>query len=99
MFTANKNHFSIHTLFFDIIEEMKEILPKAEFGKGCIKIKYKNIESKDELKKMCDKVIERFGKKRGSPTVHGGRFVTVFTSLNKRYTLRRLFGGSGFEKH
>jgi hypothetical protein len=60
MFTANPKHFSVHTLYFDIIEEMKTILPEAEFGKGCVKIKYKYINSKETLKKMCDKVIGKF---------------------------------------
>ena len=49
MFTANKNHFSVHTLYFDIIEEMKKVLPNADFGKGCVKVKYKDISAKDAL--------------------------------------------------
>jgi len=35
-------------------------------------------------------------KKRGTPALHGGRYVAFFTSYNTRYTLRRLIGGSGF---
>lgn len=60
MFTANPKHFAVHTLYFDMIEEMKTLLPTAEFGKGCVKVKYKNTDAKAVLKKMCDKVIERF---------------------------------------
>ena len=41
MFTANPKHFAVHTLYFDIVEEMKSILPEADFGKGCVKVKYK----------------------------------------------------------
>jgi len=60
MFTTAKNHFAVHTLYFDIIEEMKAILPDAEFGKGCVKVKYKDIDKKAALKEMCNKVIARF---------------------------------------
>ena len=60
MFTASKSHFSVHTLYFDIIEEMKAILPKADFGKGCVKVKYKDAHMKEALKNMCDKVIAAF---------------------------------------
>lgn len=62
MFTASKNHFTVHTLYFDIIEEMKTILPDAEFGKGCVKVKYKDVHMKKMLKEMCDKVIAAFYK-------------------------------------
>jgi len=60
MFTGNKTHFVIHTLEFDIIEEMKALTPRAQFGKGCVKVKYKDVFLKPELKKMCDKVLKRY---------------------------------------
>ena len=51
----------------------------------------KNIKKRKRIRKLN-------GNKgrRGPPAVHGGRFVAVFTAHNKRYTLRRLIGGSGF---
>jgi uncharacterized protein YdhG (YjbR/CyaY superfamily) len=60
MFTASKSHFAIHTLQFDIIEEMKSILSGAQYGKGCVKIKYKDVDKITALKEMCDKVIASF---------------------------------------
>jgi len=60
MFATSKTHFAIHTLEFDIIEEMKSVIPSAQFGKGCIKVKYKDTSLKPELKNMCDKVLERY---------------------------------------
>ena len=60
MFTVAKSHFTVHTLYFDIIEEMKNTLPGAEFGKGCVKVKFKDIYMKNSLKGMCDKVIAAF---------------------------------------
>ena len=32
MFTVAKSHFTVHTLYFDIIEEMKNTLPGTEFN-------------------------------------------------------------------
>lgn len=57
MFTAAKTHFSFHTLNFTIITKAKNLLPKAEFGKGSIKVKYKDIEVKPIIKKLCDDEI------------------------------------------
>jgi uncharacterized protein YdhG (YjbR/CyaY superfamily) len=62
MFTASKTHFTIHTLNFEIIEEMKSILSGATYGKGCVKVKYKDVDRINVLKEMCDKVIASFSK-------------------------------------
>ncbi len=59
MFTVAKNHFTLHTLDFDLIEEMKSQFPKAGFGKGCVKVKYGDVDAIPALKEMCDKAIER----------------------------------------
>ena len=37
-------------------------------------------------------------KKKSTPADHGGRFVAIITSLNKRLTLRRLKGGFAFSR-
>lgn len=54
MFTAAKTHFSFHTLNFDIITKAKSLLPNAGFGKGVLKVKYKDIEAKSIIKKLCN---------------------------------------------
>lgn len=56
-FTVAKTHFTIHTLNFEIIEEMKKVLPTSAFGKGCVKVKFSNFEAKPLLKEMCDKIV------------------------------------------
>ena len=57
MFTTTKKHFVLHILDFEMIEEMKKRLKKAEFGKGCIKVKYDQVESIPLLKEVIDKVM------------------------------------------
>ncbi len=57
MFTAAKEYFSVHTLNFELIEEWKRQLPGAGNGKGCVNVRYTNIDAKPVLKAMCDKVI------------------------------------------
>jgi len=39
-FSAAKEHFTFHTLDFEMIEDLKTRLPKAKFGKGSAKVKY-----------------------------------------------------------
>jgi len=58
-FTVAKTHFTVHTLDFDIIENMKTLLPKAGYGKGCIKVKFTDKDAKPLLKKMCDEVVKK----------------------------------------
>ncbi len=57
MFTAAKEYFSLHTLNFELIEELKRQLPGSGNGKGCVNIKYKNVAAKPILKAMCDRII------------------------------------------
>ncbi|MBN2062095.1 MAG: hypothetical protein JW882_16940 [Deltaproteobacteria bacterium] len=63
MFTVAKEHFSVHTIDFDLIEEMKTRLPRLAFGKGCVKAKYADVDVIPELKKLCDAVIARSRKR------------------------------------
>lgn len=58
-FSAAKDHFSFHTLDFEMIEELKVLLPKAKFGKGCAKVKYNDKEAIPILFDMCKKIIDR----------------------------------------
>lgn len=43
-FSIAKDHFTYHTLDFEMIEELKSRLPAAKFGKGSAKIPYQRRE-------------------------------------------------------
>lgn len=58
MFTAAKEHFSVHTMNFELIEKYKNKIPNSGNSKGCLNIKYSNASAKPLLKELCDKVIE-----------------------------------------
>lgn len=58
-FSVANDHFSFHSLDFEMIEELKDLLPKAKFGKGCAKLKYTAKESIPILFDMCRKIVER----------------------------------------
>ncbi len=58
-FSAAKDHFSYHTLDFEMVEELKTLLPRAKFGKGCAKVSYKDQESIPILFEMSRKIVTR----------------------------------------
>jgi hypothetical protein len=58
LFAVAKEHFTVHTLDFDIIEKMKTILPKSKFGKGCVKVKFTDKDAIPHLKTLCDEVVK-----------------------------------------
>lgn len=58
-FSVAKSHFTFHTLDFEFIEIMKELLPKASFGRGCAKVKYTNKEAIPVLLEACSTIIKR----------------------------------------
>ncbi|HVO71212.1 MAG TPA: DUF1801 domain-containing protein [Aggregatilineaceae bacterium] len=58
-FSAAKDHFSYHTLDFEMIEELKKLLPRAEFGRGCAKVSYADKESIPILFEMSRKIVAR----------------------------------------
>ncbi len=62
MFTANKHHFSVHTLDFNLIEGMKALLPRAQYGKGCVKVKYSDRDAIPFLQTLCDNSIDKYNK-------------------------------------
>ena len=64
-FSVAKDHFSYHSLDFDMIEELKNRLPKAKFGKGCAKVPYSNLEAVPVLFEMSKKIVERSKAKAG----------------------------------
>lgn len=58
-FSIAKDHFSFHTVDFQMIEELKALLPKAKFGKGCAKVKYDDKAAIPILFDMCGKIVDR----------------------------------------
>ncbi len=54
-----KDHFSYHSLDFEMIEALKGLLPNAEFGKGCAKIRYDDTAAIPILFDMSRKIIDR----------------------------------------
>ncbi|TLG77519.1 hypothetical protein [Culicoidibacter larvae] len=61
MFTAASTHFTVHSMEFDLVEAMKEKLPKASFGKGSIKVKFNDEAAKPALYEYVDAVMARHG--------------------------------------
>jgi uncharacterized protein YdhG (YjbR/CyaY superfamily) len=58
-FSAAKEHFTFHTLDFEMIEELKTLLPKAKFGRGSAKVKYTDRVSIPILFDMAQKIVKR----------------------------------------
>jgi uncharacterized protein YdhG (YjbR/CyaY superfamily) len=58
-FSAAKEHFTFHSLDFEMIEALKELLPRAKFGKGSAKVKYEDRESIPILFEMSRRIVER----------------------------------------
>ncbi|MBP1919358.1 iron chaperone [Youngiibacter multivorans] len=58
-FSAASDHFTFHTLDFDMIEELKSLLPKAKFGKGSAKVPYDDRTAVVILFSAIEKVIGR----------------------------------------
>jgi uncharacterized protein YdhG (YjbR/CyaY superfamily) len=58
-FSAAKEHFTFHTVDFEMIEELKTLLPKAKFGRGSAKVKYTDRVSIPILFDMAYKIVKR----------------------------------------
>jgi uncharacterized protein YdhG (YjbR/CyaY superfamily) len=58
-FSAAKEHFTFHTVDFEMIEELKTLLPKAKFGRGSAKVKYTDRVSIPILFDMAHKIVKR----------------------------------------
>ncbi|MBC1896296.1 hypothetical protein HCA68_01310 [Listeria booriae] len=58
-FSNAKTHFSVHTLDFGLVSEMKNRLPNAKFGKGCVKVKFKDEDAIPVLFDFCREVVVR----------------------------------------
>jgi uncharacterized protein YdhG (YjbR/CyaY superfamily) len=58
-FSLAKDHFTYHTLDFEMIEELKNLLPRAKFGKGSAKVRYDDRAAIPILFDMSRVIIER----------------------------------------
>lgn len=60
-FSAASDHFTFHTLDFDMIEELKVMLPGAKFGKGSAKVPYKDKAAVSILFSAIEKIFSIYG--------------------------------------
>ena len=58
-FSLAKEHFTYHSLDFEMIEELKNQLPKAKFGKGSAKVSYNDREYIPILFEMSHRIVDR----------------------------------------
>jgi uncharacterized protein YdhG (YjbR/CyaY superfamily) len=58
-FSVASEHFSYHSLDFEMIEALKPLLPKAKFGKGCAKVRFSDREYIPILFEMIQRIIQR----------------------------------------
>lgn len=63
-FGMNKNHFSLHTMDFDYISQLKLKLKSPGNGKGCVNVKFNNPFEKPILFKGIDDIVKRHEKKQ-----------------------------------
>lgn len=61
MFTAAKTHFTVHSVEFDLIEQLKRRLPAAQFGKGSVKVRFTDQAAKPILCDYVAAVMSRHG--------------------------------------
>ena len=64
-FSVAKDHFTFHTLDFDMVEELKARLPKAGFGRGSVKVKFADREAIPVLFEASKTIVNRW-KERGA---------------------------------
>ena len=58
-FSVAKDHFSYHSLDFEMIEALKSLLPHAKFGKGCAKVSFEDQAAIPILFEISRKIVER----------------------------------------
>jgi uncharacterized protein YdhG (YjbR/CyaY superfamily) len=58
-FSVAKDHFTYHSLDFEMIEALKSLLPRAKFGKGSAKVSYSDRAAIPILFDMSTKIVER----------------------------------------
>lgn len=68
LFSVAKEHFTVHTLNMELLEKLKAELPKAGYGRGCVKVKFADTQAKPTLKVFCSEII-RVNQQPGAPEV------------------------------
>ncbi len=63
-FSLAKEHFTFHTLDFEMIEEMKTLMPKAKFGRGSAKVRFQDREYMPVLFNAIERIVKRNEKAR-----------------------------------
>lgn len=58
-FSASKNHFSMHSMDFEYILLLKDKLKNPGKGKGCVNIKYSNIDERNVIIDAIEDIITR----------------------------------------
>lgn len=58
LFSVAKEHFTVHTLNFDLIEALRTALPGADYGKGCVKVRFEHAGAKPALRDLIDRVVQ-----------------------------------------
>jgi uncharacterized protein YdhG (YjbR/CyaY superfamily) len=58
-FSVASQHFSLHSLDFELIASAKELFPGAGFGKGCVKVSYAEPDPFGRLFGLCDRIVKR----------------------------------------
>lgn len=58
-FGIGKNHFSLHTMDFNYISNLKEKLTKPGKGKGCVNVLFSQIEEQEILFEAISEIIQR----------------------------------------
>lgn len=61
MFTAAAQHFSAHSIQFDLVAQAQESIPGAFGGKGSVNVRYPREDAKPGLKHYVDEVLRRHG--------------------------------------
>jgi uncharacterized protein YdhG (YjbR/CyaY superfamily) len=58
-FSIAKDHFTYHTVDFEMIEALKTLLPRAKFGRGSAKVSFDDRSAIPILFDMSKKIVER----------------------------------------
>lgn len=67
-FAAQKNYFTFHTSDMMVLKLVKELIPSANMGKCCAKIKYNNVSAIECLMDVCKEIVDHH-KSMQSPAV------------------------------
>lgn len=54
---ANKSGFSVHCKPYELLDEVREDLPKGKFGVGCVRLRYTDKEALDVICRLLDEFV------------------------------------------